>query len=76
MLAVPTAMAALAYVAVLVLPVPESVPVPRVVAPFLKVTVPVGAYPTTVAVNVTLAPDVEGFKLDATAVVVAILLTV
>ena len=45
-----------------------SVPVPRVVAPFLKVTVPVGvpAPDLTVAVNLTAAPNVDGFKEEAT----------
>lgn len=37
-------------------PEPFRVPVPRVVAPFLNVTVPVGADPVTVAVNVMLDP--------------------
>lgn len=37
-------------------PEPFRVPVPRVVAPLLNVTVPVGADPVTVAVNVTLDP--------------------
>ena len=31
-------------------------------APSLKLTVPVGAVPVTVAVNITLAPDVDGFS--------------
>ena len=47
-----------------------SVPVPSVVAPSLKVTVPVGVPPVevTVAVNVTAAPNVEGFRDEANAV--------
>jgi hypothetical protein len=53
----PAASAAELYVAV---PAALSVPVPRVVVPFLKVTVPVGAgtpeVPVTVAVKVTLEP--------------------
>ena len=49
---------------------PASVPVPKVFTPFLKVTVPVGVPPVdvTVAVNVTLAPNVEGFSDEATEV--------
>jgi hypothetical protein len=39
--------------------------------PSLKLTVPVGLVPTTVAVNVTDAPCVEGFRLLASVVVVA-----
>lgn len=38
-----------------------SVPVPKVVAPSLKVTVPVAADGVTVAVNVTDEPYVDGF---------------
>src|SRR5580693_4724188 len=47
-------------------PLPLSVPVPSVVAPSLKVTVPVGVMMTvaTVAVNVTDAPMVLGFADD------------
>lgn len=46
-----------------------SVPVPRVVAPSLKVTVPAGvpapgATADTVAVNVTDWPKTEGFAVD------------
>lgn len=54
-----------------VLPVPARVPVPKVVAPSLKVTVPVGAVPVTEAVKVMDVPNVEGFRLEATVVVVA-----
>ena len=41
-----------------------SVPVPSVVVPSLKVTVPVGVPPVdfTVAVKVTDAPNVDGFR--------------
>jgi hypothetical protein len=52
---------------------PPNALVPRVVVPFLKVTEPVGVPVTagvTVAVNVTDAPTVDGFKLDVTVVVV------
>ena len=44
--------------------VESSLPVPRVVVPFLNVTVPVGplgALELTVAVRVTLCPTKEGF---------------
>jgi len=60
---------------------PESVPVPRVVAPSRKVTVPdgvpaPGANAATVAVKVTLCPEDDGFRDEATVVVVLALLTV
>ena len=44
----------------------------RVLAPSLKVTVPVGVPPeeVTVAVKVTATPYVDGFREEATAVVV------
>jgi len=43
---------------------------PSVVGPSLNVTRPVGTPgPLTVAVNVTAAPKVDGFRLDATCVV-------
>jgi len=59
---------------------PLKVPVPRVVAPSLKVTVPVGVpepgdAAATVAVKVTDWPNVLGFTLEVTAVVVPALLT-
>lgn len=43
-----------------------------VVAPSLKVTVPVATLepPETVAVNVTVSPDKDGFSLEVSAVVV------
>ena len=52
-----------------------SVPVPRVVAPSLNVTVPVavplpGATAATVAVNVTDWPNTDGFTEDVKVVVV------
>ena len=43
---------------------PLSEPVPKVVAPSLKVTVPVAADGDTLAVNVTLLPN-EGLVEDA-----------
>jgi len=49
------------------------VPVPRVVVPFLKVTVPVAVDGDTVAVNVTEEPYVDGFSEDASVVVVLVL---
>jgi len=55
-----------------------NAPVPRTVAPSLKVTVPVGvpgAVDVTVAVNVTDWPAVDGFSEDATAVAVVPLTT-
>ena len=51
------------------LPLPLRVPVPSVEAPSLKVTVPVGAVPVTVAVRVVVAPIVEGLTLLVRAVV-------
>jgi hypothetical protein len=55
---------------------PLSVPVPKVVAPSRNVTVPVAVEGDTVAVKVTDWPDVEGLRLEATPVVVFVLLTV
>jgi len=53
---------------------PASEPVPSIAAPFLNVTVPVGALAAslslTVAVNVTDWPKTEGFREDITVVVV------
>ena len=59
---------------------PLRVPVPNSVTPSLNVTVPAGV-PTpvapvaTVAVHVTACPTFEGFKDEATAVVVVFLFT-
>jgi hypothetical protein len=60
---------------------PLRAPEPRVVAPSLKVTVPVGvplpgAAGATVAVKVTPCPNAEGFPDEITAVVVLALFTV
>jgi hypothetical protein len=68
---VPSASDAVANVALL----PLSVEVPNTLAPSLKVTVPVGvpapeATASKVAVNATVAPEVEGFKEDAIVVFV------
>ena len=52
-----------------------SDPVPRVVAPSLKVTVPVAVDGDTVAVSVTEAPKVEGFSEEVNAVVVEAFVT-
>jgi len=57
---------------------PLNGPVPKVVAPSLKVTVPVGEpapgeFTDTVAVNVTDCPEKEGFGEALTVVVVAAL---
>ena len=46
--------------------------VPREVAPSKNCTVPVAAAGDTVAVNVTVCPDVDGFADDASAVLVLI----
>src|SRR6266853_1870435 len=69
----PTAMAEVVNVAI---PLPFSVPVPNVVEPSLKVTVPVGTplpggVAVTVAVNVTGWLNTEGLDDELTAVVVA-----
>lgn len=58
-----------------------KLPVPKVVAPSLKVTVPVGVpvageVALTVAVNVTLWPTTAGFAEGETEVVVSPVLTV
>jgi hypothetical protein len=56
-----------------------TVPVPMVVDPSLKVTVPLGLppkAPVTVAVKVTACPLVDGFGEDVSFVVVVALFTV
>ena len=55
-----------------------SVPEPNVEDPSLNVTVPVGVPPPdlTVAVNVTALPDFDGFREDATELVVVACFTV
>ena len=54
-------------------PLPFSGMVARLVGPSLKVTLPVGVPPpeVTVAVNVTVCPDFEGFKDEVTTVALA-----
>ena len=57
---------------------PLRVPVPRIVVPFLKVTDPTGTAPVgvvTLALNVTLAPNFEGFSEDVTDVALVVLFT-
>ena len=56
-------------------PEPSRVPVPRVLEPSLKVTVPVGVpapglFAVTVAVKVTDCPDTDGLAEELTNVVV------
>src|SRR5690349_19287748 len=66
---VPAASAAVAHVAVRELPLPISATAPQpetVLAPSLNATVPVGEAPLTVAVNVTLVPQLTGLaELDS-----------
>jgi hypothetical protein len=52
------------------------VPVPSVVLPSVNVTVPVAVVGATVAVNVTEAPNADGFADDASVTVVFVLFTV
>src|SRR5579863_494583 len=57
---------------------PVSGTLPRTVVPDLNVTVPVGlplVVTVTAAVNVTSCPTVEGFRLDASVVLLGYLLT-
>ena len=55
---------------------PLSVPVPRVVVPSVKVTVPVEVEGDMVAVKVTDVPNVDGFRDEANVVVELTLFTV
>src|SRR5207247_3581011 len=62
-------------------PEPSRVPVPRMVEPSLKVTVPVGVpapglFAVTVAVNVTACPDSDGLAEELTTVAVLAFFTV
>ena len=52
---------------------PATAPVPMEVAPSKKVTVPVAAEGETLAVNITVCPKVDGFKLELNPVVVLVL---
>ena len=74
-LCVPAPSALLVHCAVRVLPEPlnTTAPHPATVVPAsVKLTVPVGAVPVTLAVNVTLAPSAEGFVELASVVVVGL----
>ena len=74
MLCVPAVSADVEHAAVRALPLPVSAIAEQPasdVAPSLKLTLPVGAIPVTDAVNVTLAPDVDGFSELIKVVVVA-----
>ena len=78
MLCVATVSAAVVHAAVRALPAPVSATAAQPasdVPPSVKLTVPVGDAPVTVAVKVTLAPDVDGFSELTCVVVVADLLT-
>ena len=70
----PDANADVVHAAVRALPLPDKLTaVQPLIAPpsDVKATLPVGALPLTVAVNVTLAPEVDGFCELASVVVVA-----
>jgi hypothetical protein len=54
----------------------ESVPLPSVVAPSLKVTIPVGANPVTVAVNETEPLKLDGLALETSPIVLVTVFTV
>jgi hypothetical protein len=78
MLCVATDSVLVVHAAVLLFPLPASATAlqPAIEAPpSLKLMLPVGAMPPTVAVKVTLAPNVDGFFELASAVVLAALLT-
>ena len=73
MLRVPAASVDVAQVAVRILPLPPRATAEQPlieVPPLVKFTAPVGARPLTVAVNVTLTPNTEGFAELARPVVV------
>ena len=70
--------ALVAHCAVRVLPLPPRATAEQPLielAPSLKLTLPVGPEPVTDAVRVTLAPTVEGFNDEASAVLLPLLLT-
>ena len=73
MLCVAAVSALVLHAAVLLLPLPVSATAPQPlieVAPSLKLTLPVGLLPVTVAVKVTLVPAVDGlFELESEVVV-------
>ena len=73
MLCVAAVSALVLHAAVLLLPLPTSATAEQPlieVAPSLKLTLPVGLLPTTVAVKVTVAPAVDGLAELARVVVV------
>ena len=79
MLRTPVARALVVHAAVRVLPAPASGTVAQVLielVPSLKLTVPVGAAPVTVAVKVTLAPKIDGVPEVTTPVALIALLIV
>ena len=64
-------------VRMLPLPVRMTLAQPAIeMPPSVKFTAPVGPTPLTLAVNVTLAPTIEGFALVARPVVVVFALTI
>ena len=76
MLWVPAVRADVEQAAVRVLPLPVRVTAEQPVidvTPSLKLTLPVGATPVTDAVNVTLAPNADGFAELVIVVVVALM---
>jgi len=78
MLCVPAVSAAVAHCAVRVLPLPARATAEQPLielAPSLKLTVPVGPVPVTLAVKVTLAPTVDGVSEVARLVVLVALFT-
>ena len=69
----PTASAAVGQVAVRELPLPDSATAEHPVIdvpPSVKLTLPVGALPFTVAANVTAPPNIDGLGVPARPVVV------
>jgi hypothetical protein len=75
MLCVAALKALVVHAAVLLLPLPVSAMAlqpPIELAPSLKLTLPVGLVPATVAVKVTLVPTVDGFFELASVVVVGV----
>jgi hypothetical protein len=75
MLCVPAASVLLVHAAVRLLPLPANTTAeqpPIDVAPSLKLTVPVGLAPVTVAVKVTFVPAVDGLEELMSVVVVAV----
>src|SRR5258708_28867564 len=78
MLCVATLRLAVEHAAVRTLPLPPKATAeqPAIeMPPSVKLTLPVGEAPVTVAVNVTLAPETDGFEELASVVVVADLTT-